>query len=318
MEKKLFGNNFKRETNGMTNLSAVEKLLKEALSEANTINNEVDNKATEIYGILLKKNLYDKDIQFKKYPNNVEKRIISFYNTFMNINCLWTFFAYVVDENTYYEKIETRASSEGSTYTDGKKIVFINIYFYTDGKIFDKAEVYDSIQHELNHVFKALKVGKTMENDSFIAYINTLMALPNTAENYYKKIIGDICYIGRKDEQDSFINGAYAFLKQKMPIDAEDIKETLYQTALVNKLKRLIELKESFPYLCKDEKFINEIKNIPVSFNITINKLKMWTDNGIKRLQNKIGTMLSAYNRYLYGKGYHSSKGMPPISSKDF
>ncbi len=296
----------------------IKKIIKEALTEANTINNDVEEKALEIYNIVCKKKLTDSDVTNKMCPDGTVQKIYSIHDKFLEKNILWTFRACMVNEDSYYEKLQQHETSFGTTYTDGNKITFITITYYQTGKIFDKAEVFDSIQHELNHAYKALLVGKTMENDQFCAYINTLVNLPPLKENYYQKIIGDICYIGRKDEQDSFINGAYAFLKEKQPIETEDIKSMLEQTALYAKLKRLIEIKTVWTNLSKNIDFQKTVENIPKGFKVDMQKLEKWTNSAIKRLQSKTGSMLTAYNRYLYGKGYHSSNGKPPISWRDF
>ena len=296
----------------------IRKIIKEALTEANTINNDVEEKALEIYNIVCKKKLTDSDVTNKMCPDGTVQKIYSIRDRFLEKNILWTFRACVVNEDSYYEKLQQHETSFGTTYTGGNKITFITITYYQTGKIFDKAEVFDSIQHELNHAYKALLVGKTMENDQFCAYINTLVNLPPLRENYYQKIIGDICYIGRKDEQDSFINGAYAFLKEKQPIETEDIKSTLEHTTLYEKLKRITEIKTQWANLSKNINFQKSVENIPKGFKINMPKLEKWMDSAIKRLQTKTGSMLTAYNRYLYGKGYHSSNGKPPISWRDF
>lgn len=296
----------------------IKKIIKEAPTEANTINNDVEEKALEIYNIVCKKKLTDSDVTNKMCSDGTVQKIYSIHDKFLEKNILWTFRACMVNEDSYYEKLQQHETSFGTTYTDGNKITFITITYYQTGKIFDKAEVFDSIQHELNHAYKALLVGKTMENDQFCAYINTLVNLPPLKENYYQKIIGDICYIGRKDEQDSFINGAYAFLKEKQPIETEDIKSMLEQTALYAKLKRLIEIKTVWTNLSKNIDFQKTVENIPKGFKVDMQKLEKWTNSAIKRLQSKTGSMLTAYNRYLYGKGYHSSNGKPPISWRDF
>lgn len=296
----------------------IRKIIKEALTEANTINNDVEEKALEIYNIVCKKKLTDSDVTNKMCPDGTVQKIYSIHDKFLEKNILWTFRACMVNEDSYYEKLQQHETSFGTTYTDGNKITFITITYYQTGKIFDKAEVFDSIQYELNHAYKALRVGKTMENDQFCAYINTLVNLPPLKENYYQKIIGDICYIGRKDEQDSFINGAYAFLKEKQPIETEDIKSILEQTALYAKLKRLIEIKTVWTNLSKNIDFQKTVENIPKGFKVDMQKLEKWMESAIKRLQTKTGSMLTAYNRYLYGKGYHSSNGKPPISWRDF
>lgn len=296
----------------------IRKIIKEALTEANAINNDVEEKALEIYNIVCKKKLTDSDVTNKMCPDGTVQKIYSIHDKFLEKNILWTFRACMVNEDSYYEKLQQHETSFGTTYTDGNKITFITITYYQTGKIFDKAEVFDSIQHELNHAYKALLVGKTMENDQFCAYINTLVNLPPLKENYYQKIIGDICYIGRKDEQDFFINGAYAFLKEKQPIETEDIKSVLEQTALYAKLKRIIEIKTVWTNLSKNIDFQKTVENIPKGFKVDMQKLEKWTNSAIKRLQSKTGSMLTAYNRYLYGKGYHSSNGKPPISWRDF
>ena len=296
----------------------IKKIIKEALTEANTINNGVEEKALEIYNIVCKKKLTDSDVTNKTCPDGTVQKIYSIHDKFLEKNILWTFRACMVNEDSYYEKLQQHETSFGTTYTDGNKITFITITYYQTGKIFDKAEVFDSIQHELNHTYKALLVGKTMENDQFCAYINTLVNLPPLKENYYQKIIGDICYIGRKDEQDSFINGAYVFLKEKQPIETEDIKSALEQTALFSMLKRITEIKTQWTNLSKNIIFQKSVENIPKGFKIDMQKLEKWMDSAIKRLQTKTGSMLTAYNRYLYGKGYHSSNGKPPISWQDF
>ena len=65
----------------------IRKLIKEVLSKANTINDDVEEKATEIYNIVCKKKLTDKDVVIKTYPDGTVKKTYSVQDKFLGKNC---------------------------------------------------------------------------------------------------------------------------------------------------------------------------------------------------------------------------------------
>ncbi len=120
--------------------------------------------------------------------------------------------------------------------------------------------------------------------------------------------------IGREDEQDSFINGAYAFLKEKMPLDGNDIMMFLKQTQLYSFLEFLQRTVEKWNEFSGNANFIQCINNIPKIYKLTKTKIRSWLFQANKRLNRKTAMMLKRYQTFLYSKGFRSTSLQTPLA----
>ena len=113
----------------------IRKLIKEVLSEANTINDDVEEKATEIYNIVCKKKLTDKDVVIKTYPDGTVKKTYSVQDKFLGKNCLysgyWKVYHNKNDAIKTFDSYNRCRFFYTNTFLEGKNILEI-IESYSD------------------------------------------------------------------------------------------------------------------------------------------------------------------------------------------
>lgn len=303
----------------------IEKKIRDCISnylnESKTINSEVEDISYKILQYIRKKKYTDKDVIQKKINWNFNNKPISmkgiqfsFQEKMQDKNILCNIYIYQFpaeeDYDIFIEKGGT--PSNGSAYSYKGKNNFLKIVVYRGPKYINYGELFDTIQHEMLHLSKVIFAGKEMENFNFVSYISSLMNNENIS--CYQKIIANICYIGREDEQDAFVNGAYAFLKEKMPLDGNDIMMFLKQTQLYSFLEFLQRTVEKWDEFSNDANFIQCINNIPKIYKLTKTKIKSWLFQSHRRLNRKTATMLKQYQVFLYSKGFRSTSLQTPLA----
>lgn len=298
--------------------------IRQMLNERNTINTETDKVATEISRAICNKNLVDSDVRKKKNNikagsnndvltvNEYQFSVNAKYNN-ANVLCTVVFYEFPSEEeyDKYFDEQRNIFPAWGTSSSFRGRSNFMNIYVCKSPTFISYPDVFDTVQHELTHLSKNIITRKDMEDDNFNAFINNIMRNPNP--DHYLKLIADICYICKKDEQDACINGAYAYLKQQMPLDGSEIMRKLLETYLYDRIKFLKMTMEKLPTVFNDVEFDDVLKEIPQQFNITKSKLKGWVHHGLNRLERKTTNMLTNYEKYLYNCNYHSKFPQTPL-----
>lgn len=298
--------------------------IRQMLNERNTINTETDKVATDISRTICNKNLTDSDVKTKRQNiatadnnniitvNKYQFSVSAKYNN-ANVLCTVVFIEFLSEDeyDKYFDSQRNIFPAWGTSSSFRGRSNFMNIYVYKSPTFISYPDVFDTVQHELTHLSKNIITRKDMEDENFNAFINNIMQYPNP--DHYLKLIADICYICRKDEQDACINGAYAYLKRQMPLDGSEIMGKLMKTYLYNRIKFLKMTIKQLPTVFNDIEFDNVLKEIPQQFNITKSKLKEWVYHGLNRLERKTTNMLSNYEKYLYNSNHHSKFPQAPL-----
>lgn len=159
--------------------------------------------------------------------NGIEKSVVSinipsFIKTFLNKegkvkiskhNILFTFYVFNFSSKEQYDKYKKQYGlNDGYTNSDGTHYDWITIHTYTiNGKV-KQPELFDTIGHELSHVYKQDMAWKTIPKNNK-QYLNSFSRL--TSNNKIESAIAQIIYYSEKFEQEGYANGLYYYLKEK-------------------------------------------------------------------------------------------------------
>lgn len=197
--------------------------IRQMLTESNTINDEADVVADEIYKVIRyqkfdKAKIVEKEIQREINGKNIKLKeyYFSINSTFKQKPILTTvyIFQFPTDED-YDFFIESGGKSCVGNYNSYKgKQNFLTIYCYVSPKYIDYGELYSTIWQELS------------KEEHYFGYINT----------------------------------AYSCLKEKMPIFGNDIFECLRGTELYRQTEAMEKTTESEETSTITKKRLNELK----------------------------------------------------------
>lgn len=258
----------------------IENIIKEELS----INSDVallSSKISSLVEDMLKKNDYKKEKIFE----GVSKITIQL-NEFVNeIKLNFNIVLYNFKDKNFYDKFHEKIDFSSHNSNIGGRVVFITIKGYLISGNLNKEDISDSIQHEINHIFQDIngKVDNEKERKLYYLVLNKL----NNKNNIISKLAYGL-YYSFNSEQDSYVNGLYAYLMNKgLIVPWDDIKRD------TDAYNAILGIKEAIS-LIND----NNIDNIIIE-NFSMNKKQMekFLKNGLKRLEIKIGKVLIKHRK---------------------
>lgn len=276
------------------------------ISEDNTINREVEAKSEEIYNRIEKLKIY-KDCKLAEETENYRKYTYSFADSFCGKNVAWSFVFYDYKNDDYYKNnIESNNQySEGKSSSNDRRASAWIIVNGINGWI-SYSELYDTIMHEVNHIFKSFSAKKPLGNLSF----NGLAEMFYNSINKNEHKIGCVLYMMMEDEQDCFINGLYAQFKKNTPIYDDDFYKIIENSSFYDIIEELADLKKNYDIYITDQNFVNAINKccqIANKYNIKMSQkiIKQHINTAINRIQEKYNNMLNHYFYYLGRDGFN-------------
>lgn len=164
--------------------------------------------------------------------------------------------------------------TDGSSAQISNKLFFCFINIFAVCGALNKEKAMETIQHEVEHIFQQIRMGRSFGGDSLYAKIKTDME--SEYENRSK--VARLLYYTLKPEQEGFINGLYAFLMDSMePYTEELLKKSEAWGSYVFSRNTFEELKDN-PDM---KRVFNEYFN---DYGITIGKIETELDNLLHRI----------------------------------
>lgn len=156
--------------------------------------------------------------------------------------------------------------------TNNLYFCFINVFAISGTIVKEKAM--ETIQHEIEHIYQQIQMGKGFGSDSLYIKIKTDMESSDEDRNK----IGKLFYYTLKYEQEGFCNGLYAYLmdvnqpySDNLLIKTESWENYLFLKQTFNELKNNTALKTIF-----NEYFLN--------YGITIKDIEKEINNYLHRI----------------------------------
>lgn len=149
--------------------------------------------------------------------------------------------------------------------------------------------LYDTVQHELEHSFQEENIGSSFSDKPLYIIAKEFRKNSNTEA---KKNVGEILYLTYQAEQDGFVNGLYALLKNNYEGSKIQTSYVFEMSDIYGVLERMAEL-QTYIVNNKDNKdLIEAIAELKKSSHIGYSRLITIIDDAIKRLRKKIARVI--------------------------
>lgn len=268
------------------------------LTEENSINKETDNEANDVFEFILKHN-YDKNEVVDKKEGCVVYEM-KFQRVFMGCTIDYTvkYFDYNDGEKHVLDCYSMPISDKCGS---------IHIEYEMERGALSLGDLHDSIQHELTHIMKSIKCyGKYRKYRPLARYIFGAANAFYKSNNLYEKIIGCVFYMGLEDEQDAYINGLYAKIKEGLPRGFTP-SEVIKDSALYDKVIELLNIRNNIDSYFNNEEFIKALdmfKNVSNYKNgLTSETFRKKINHTLERIKTKYLNMVKAYQKYMTRSG---------------
>lgn len=278
-------------------LNEISSKINEAINEELGISDEVKDKSAKLRDDVInrlkniEKTIIDSGVSEKKDNFQIE---IANKKVFVQVHY------YNFRDNTYYLNfIKKHGNIEhSSTSNDGRFNVII-LNFYSISGYIDKIDLYDSIQHEVEHIFQQVKAKKTFGNSNLYLYAYNSL----NSDQIEKRILALISYMSNSFEQDGYVNGLYAFLKENYRFNSKrfDVKES----PVYNKLTDLIYAKDFLIKNKNNANLQNEISYYKDKFNLNYNDFIRLVTSSINEITKKIGKTIIKFKNDMMKSGTH-------------
>lgn len=182
----------------------------------------------------------------------------------------------------------------------------VNISIISIDNYVDTSTYQDTIFHELEHLFQQKQAGKSFSGLDL--YHHAIFIKDRTKVNSMPRALAECIYLGQSFEQDAYVNGMYADLKEKAK-KYEDVR----RLAPTTEAYQAMLLFSDYIYVVK--KYKSDAENMwsmhfgkyGVSFDSFYNKL----DKALRRFTTKIGKVIIKVQKDLYNE-----KGFSPLAQK--
>jgi len=197
------------------------------------------------------------------------------------INYIVVFFK----DNKEYDEYINNYGNFNNGYFKLENYSYVKIFLIVINNKPDYNDFYDSLYHEIEHGFQENEMNNYFGGEELNAFIRTKMF----SNNYFERILAEVIYGTRANEQDAMVNGMWGYVKHsvndsdsfpdinKLIMDSE---ACLWLKKLYNNLNTIIKNKDNF-------EFLTALKDYR-QFNINYSKLISVLKNGIKRFEKKI------------------------------
>lgn len=280
-------------------LNEISLKINEAINEELGIADEVRDKSAKLRDDVINRL---KNIEKSIVESGVSEKKDNFQIEIANKKVFVQVHYYNFRDKTYYLNFIKKSGPIGhsSLSNDGRfNVILLN--FYSISGYIDEKDLYDSIQHEVEHIFQQVKAKKTFGKSDL--YLYAYKNLSN--EQLENRILALISYMSNKFEQDGYINGLYAFLKDnyKLMATRDDIKES----PVYSKLTDLIYAKDFLIKNKNNVKLKEEIEYYQKNFNLNYNEFIRLVTSSINDITKKIGRTIIKFKNDMLKSGTHYS-----------
>lgn len=282
-------------------LNEITLKINEAINEELGIADEVRKKSEELLNDVINRL---KNIEKSIVENGVSEKKDNFQIEIANKKVFIQVNYHNFRDNTYYLNfIKKYGNIEHSSTSNNGRLNIISINFYSISGYIDKKDLYDSIQHEVEHIFQQVKAKKTFgESNLYLYAYNNL-----NSDQIEKRTLALISYMSNKFEQDAYVNGLYAFLKSDFRY-SNATRDDIQQSPVYEKLTELIEAKD---YLIKNKNnanLQNEISYYKDKFNLNYNDFIRLATSSINEISKKIGRTVIKFKKDMMNNGVFYSR----------
>lgn len=260
------------------------KEIKETIQEELSIADKVKEEASRLLE-RIKSYLNNSENEPESDISNTRKKTGSFKDNFEGINLTVSYVYYNFLTKKAFENAKGRLDFNNSNSLKiSKKSWLINIKCYGISGSLDSEDLADSLQHEVEHIYQGIH-GKPILNEPNQIYFNVQNSLSSKDDGIRKA--AEIIYFSYDFEQDGFVNGLYAYLREKEnPIPKWDDILDSEPVAWLNRVDENVEYLENE----KENEQLN--RKCMELFGKTIKQIILIGGISKRRMKTKIGKVL--------------------------
>ena len=287
----------------MMNKLLIERINK-IIVETQGINDELDLFA---YGVTKKieKKVGKTDVEHSQFGYDYYDGFLNDVFNGSNITVYYTI-AYFVNDEEYNAYLNKHGEFHNGFYKMGSKLNIKICLVVVAGK-YDYGEFYDSIHHEMEHLFQTKMMGKDFGGDELNAFVKNNIR----SNNVYDRILAETIYATRRAEQNAMVNGMWDYVKNKVENgSAFDVDKYIIESEACIWLNKLYENYNFIKNSKENPEFIKAISDYK-KFDINYGRLLYITKTGIKRFEEKIALVTRRIKQRII-KEYHVHYDVKP------
>lgn len=257
----------------------INESFKKVLKEEQGIADDVEKTSQEVFD-LIKQSIKNKEYSKNDYGQYVGNIKFKFLNTNVSLSYEYVNFK----SKTEYDYSSKGKLGYGSSVFIDKRLSLVNVQVCAVNGSIVKDITVDTVQHELEHIYQQLKMGREFGGSLKYARIKNDMQYPNESIQKKASILVYGCF---KSEQEGYANGLYSFLMSKMGADVDSyVYESpawkLYKT-MRNIFEELKINSELYTYICK-------------KYNLNMLKIERCLNNFLHRIARIV--LKARYDKY--------------------
>lgn len=282
-------------------LNEISLKINEAINEELGIADEVRGKSAKLRDDVINRL---KNIEKSIVESGVSEKKDNFQIEIANKKVFVQVHYYNFRDNMYYLNfIKKYGNIEHSSISNNGRFNIISINFYSISGYINEKDLYDSIQHEVEHIFQQVKAKKTFgESNLYLYAYNNL-----NSDQIEKRALALISYMSNKFEQDAYVNGLYAFLKSDFRY-ANATRDDIQQSPVYEQLTNLIEAKNFLIKNKNNANLQNEISYYKDKFNLNYNDFIRLATSSINEISKKIGRTIIKFKKDMMNNGVFYSR----------
>lgn len=264
---------------------SVEWLLENSIKEELAINSIVENTSLDIISNI-KKLFSEKAIEKSEIVcDGVKKNNVNFIYNLNDIKIRFHVYIYNFYNKKIYDDKKNDIDLNSTTYFYNEKNVVVNIEGYSISGTINESDLSDTIQHEINHVFQKVQGKRSnIKKDILYSKVKNVFRVKTDKEI---NTIANSLYYSFDDEQDSFVNGLYAYLMSSgLMVSWDKIKKNTIVYKGMESMRESLKLLEN----------IDEEK-LKYYFGINKKECIKIIQKGIQRFQTKIGKVMIKHRK---------------------
>ena len=268
--------------NKILNHLLVERINK-IIVETSGINDELDSRIMDVANYIISQSKKEKNYKHEdnlsyysgSLKDNLFNKDFVFYYTILKFN----------NEEEYNGYINKYGELNDGFWKD-KDRYFIKLYLVLIDGRFNYRDFYDGIYHEVEHAFQTIKSGKDFGGENLNAYIRSKLR----DKNIWERVIAEIIYATRKNEQDAMVNGMWGYVNSQLKQNAKywDVDKLIIDSEASVWLKKLYDNIALILTNKDNEKLMKVIDYYSHNFDINYGRLLSITKKGIKAFEEKI------------------------------
>ena len=236
------------------------KLIRTTLNEELGISKEVISISQSI--------LKDIKLTLRKRNPMIDSNSVQVWRNKWSINIYGVTFTiyskqYMFENFAKFQRLKSQDDLRSSFSFEKKQLIFVG-YGYQN--MWQESELYDTIYHEVEHLYQTIKSGKSLNSNDSELYKLAIDAM-SVNDNEALSVLGYVIYLSRRYEQTAYSHGLYGMLKSEQPQSRDEINGIIPYSQLYSAYAKLKMCKEYISFNKENPQLMQGLKHFNKNYN---------------------------------------------------